>query len=334
MGNLVKLDNLDRKLLYYLDVNARMSNLQIAKKLRTSREVVDYRSKRLVKKGVIQRFFTHIQAQKLGYTVYKLYFKIKGLDENKEKEMIGYLVRHKNIYRVARCEGIYDFFISITSKDVYKLHEMLQDFYHKYDSNLLTKDVTISVAIYRSRNEYIIGKGKHEIEPLLYGGEKGNMVLDEKDTEILKILANNARIPIIKIAKKLGITSGAVMYRMKELAKAKIISAYRCSIDLEKIGYLYVRVFLSLHFNDRQKERELYQFCRQHANITLFLYCIGHWDFEVEFEIESSAAFQNLLREIKTRFSDIIKECEWVIISKEHKFDHFPECYPTNPEFF
>ena len=131
------------------------------------------------------------------------------------------------------------------------------------------------------------------------------------------------------MAKKLGVTSGAVIYRIKELEKREIISAYRCSVDLSKIGYIFCKIFLSLHFTNPKKEKELHQFCMQNPNVILFLYCIGHWDFEMEFELKDTAVFHNLLNEIKVRFSDIIKNCEFVIVSNEYKYDHFPDAYPT-----
>ena len=131
------------------------------------------------------------------------------------------------------------------------------------------------------------------------------------------------------MAQRLGITSGAVIYRMKNLSKKCIISAYRCSINLEKIGYIFCKVFLSLNMDNIKKLKELHQFCLQHPNIVMMIYCIGHWDFEIELETESMAVFHNLLKEIKTRFSDIIKNYESVILSHEYKFDHFPECYPV-----
>lgn len=329
MAGFSKIDKLDKKIIYLLDLNSRQSNLQIAKKLRTSREVVDYRIKRLIKNNVIRKFFTHIRAEKLGFTIYKIYFKIKGLGKEQEEELKNYFIGHSNVYRVVTCDGIYDLIVSITAKDVYQLYAMLQKCFQKYDTNFLSKDVTISTAIYHSRKEYIVGHEKDELLSLFKGGEKGALVLDYKDTEILKTLANNARTSVIEMAQRLGITSGAVIYRMKNLSKKEIISAYRCSINLEKIGYISCKVFLSLNMDNLKKLRELHQFCLQHPNIIIMIYCIGHWDFEIEFEIENTLAFHNLLKEIKIRFSDIIKNCESVILSHEYKFDHFPECYPV-----
>ena len=84
MANFV-LDKIGKKILYFLDINARMSNSQIAKKLKTSQEVVDYRIKRMIKNEIINRFFTHVRAEKVGYTNYMLHLAIKGLQDNDER---------------------------------------------------------------------------------------------------------------------------------------------------------------------------------------------------------------------------------------------------------
>ena len=329
MTEIIKLDKLDRKILLHLDRNARMPSSKIGKKLRISREVVDYRVNRLIRKGVIKKFYTHIASHKLSYTQYKLYLKLKGLDANQENDLIEYFNKNENVIWVGSCDGVYDLIVTLTQTDVYKLNNIIQDCFRRYDSYFISKDLTISTRTYNCLNSFLGWEIEYE-KPFLFGKEKGFLTLDEKDMELLKVLANNARMPIVDLAKKMKLTSGAVIYRMKGLEKKGIIDRYSCLLDVSKLGYVFCKVFLTLHFIDRKKENELHQFCLQHKNITLFLYCMGHWDFEINIKIDSMPAFHGLLKEIKTRFSEIIKECESVVISTEHKFNRFPGSYPSN----
>jgi len=55
---------------------------------------------------------------------------------------------------------------------------------------------------------------------------------------------------------------------------------------------------------------------------------MGTWDFELDFELENYDKFQSIMFDIKERFSDIIRNYEFVIVSKEFKLDFFPGCYP------
>ena len=46
----------------------------------------------------------------------------------------------------------------------------------------------------------------------------------------------------------------------------------------------------------------------------------GNWDLEPEFEVFSENEFNNILKNIKDQFSDIIKKIDIITITKEHKF--------------
>ncbi len=72
----VRVDTLDRKLLYELDSDSRQSLSQLARVLREGRDRVSYRVERLVREGVIRQFTVVINPYRLGYTLYKTYLKV------------------------------------------------------------------------------------------------------------------------------------------------------------------------------------------------------------------------------------------------------------------
>lgn len=55
--------------------------------------------------------------------------------------------------------------------------------------------------------------------------------MDEKDLKIIEMLMENARIPKVKIAERLGITETAVRKRIQRLEERKIIMGYRAVIN-------------------------------------------------------------------------------------------------------
>ena len=84
----VKLDQKDRQLLFELDLNSRQSLPQLARKLRLSKQVIDYRIKRLFQNKIINYFYTIISSTNLGYTQYKIYLKFQNLTPKKEEEYL------------------------------------------------------------------------------------------------------------------------------------------------------------------------------------------------------------------------------------------------------
>ena len=81
----VKLDLTDRKILAELDKNCRISNSALAKKVNKSREAVKYRIQQLQKRGIIEKFITSINPNKLGFYMFKVYLKLENIPEEREK---------------------------------------------------------------------------------------------------------------------------------------------------------------------------------------------------------------------------------------------------------
>jgi DNA-binding Lrp family transcriptional regulator len=61
--------------------------------------------------------------------------------------------------------------------------------------------------------------------------------LDETDRKILKCLYEDARMPLRKIAAKLGISVSTVSVRIKALEKGGVIKSYIPVLDPAKLGY-------------------------------------------------------------------------------------------------
>jgi len=61
-------------------------------------------------------------------------------------------------------------------------------------------------------------------------------MIDEIDWKILKDLQENARISYAELGRRIGLTTPAVIERIRKLEDAKIITGYRAEIDTAKVG--------------------------------------------------------------------------------------------------
>ena len=71
-------------------------------------------------------------------------------------------------------------------------------------------------------------------------------MIDGKDLKILKAIAENARLMSTDVAKKTGLTSRIVSYRIAELQKNGIIHRFRLVLDVSKIGMSFYKVVVHL----------------------------------------------------------------------------------------
>ena len=104
----VKLDLKDKKILFELDFHARDSNASIAKKVRLSKQGVDYRIRRLIKKGIIDGFIPIINGNQLGYFYGRVIVKMQNLTHEKENMILKELLTDRRFNWVIKNEGAYD----------------------------------------------------------------------------------------------------------------------------------------------------------------------------------------------------------------------------------
>ncbi len=71
--------------------------------------------------------------------------------------------------------------------------------------------------------------------------------LDALDEQILKMIADNARIPFLEVARACGVSGAAIHQRVQKLMKVGVLKGSQYVLNPEKIGYdtcAYVGLFL------------------------------------------------------------------------------------------
>jgi len=103
-----KLDVKDRKILYELDLDSRQSFARLGKKVGLHKDVVAYRVKKLLEKGIIKNFYTEVNDYILGYSPVKFYLTYQNVTPAIKQEIIEYLVNNPHTNVVHSLEGQYD----------------------------------------------------------------------------------------------------------------------------------------------------------------------------------------------------------------------------------
>jgi len=325
-----KLDAKDKAILYELDKNARQSYSKIGKKLRLSKEVVKYRIDRMIESGLIVRFHTVINYFKLGIVKYKLYLKLTNVNRKKLEEMGQYFKNHKKTEWVVTCTGKWDMIIGFLVHNINELDEEIQDISNRFAQYIHDKAVTATLYLGHHVREFLgRSEGKHKLKVVYHTTADKREEVDKIDIEILKILTNNARISTTEIARMLNLTPRIVQYRIKQLEKKQIILAYKVHLDPRVMGNIFCKALMYLKSVTKERLDEFVTYCSSLPHAVWPQRVIGTWDFELDFEIESYDKFQDIMLELKEKFSDMIKDYDFIIVSKEFKLDFFPGAYPT-----
>lgn len=116
-----KIDWMDKKIIAELTKNARASNLQIAEKLKTTRETIRQRIKNLEKKGVILNYRTLIKPSALGLENYILAIKCNNSGTEAIKPICEFLSNVNGCSYICMTAGEINILVTIS---VNKLEEL------------------------------------------------------------------------------------------------------------------------------------------------------------------------------------------------------------------
>ena len=329
MYRMDELDLKDRKILYELDLNARQTDSEIAKKVGLTRDSTRYRINRLIENGYINYFMTLINSMKLGYDWYRTFFKFQNLTLEREKEIIDYLKERASW--ISKVEGIWDLNTGIFVKNVYEYRDLINDFLLKYSSFIERYDVSIVTREWTYHRDYLLNKKQKITKPLLMGfdsqREYNTQTIDKTDYKILKTILKNARMKSIDIAREIGTTEMVVRYRIKKLIQNNIIIGFKPFLNVHKLGYTYFKLHLSLQNLTPEKKKNITTYIHQHPNTVHMTELVGGADLECEFQVKTNEEFYGYIQVLRSQFSDIIRDYEFMQYTEEYKFTYLPEMY-------
>lgn len=315
----IELDLKDRKILYELDLNSRQSYNSLAKKVKLSKTALLNRINNLQEEGIIKSFHTIIDTGKLGYIGFRLYIRLQNASREKEEEIIKWLNEKEIISWIVSIEGDYDIGMLILVKSISEMNAFWKELLEKYLNYIDERLLTIMAGVSYFSRAYLLGlkQNNYEIE---FATEPREVYIDEKDKEILKLLAGNARISVIDIASNVRLTPKTVIQRIRQLEKKKIIIGYKTSFNMQKLGYEYYKIHFRLNNVTKEKEKEFRFFVKHHPNIIYDDKVLGGDDFEIEIQAENNDKLRQIIDEIRGEFANIIKEHRVMQFYKEHKY--------------
>lgn len=321
---IAKLDEKDKKILYMLSVDAKVPVTRLAKEVGLSKDAVSYRINRLIEQGAILYFIPIINIQKFGFFGYYLYLQLENLKENTDTELLNYLKLDKRTAFVGSCFGGYDIVVHLFARNALELEAFLKELRGRYDSYIRNFVLLLATKDYKLPAKYLAGPGMPNIgrKEKVNTEQKG---VDQKDIQLLKILAKDAKTQTYKIANELGLSSDAVLYRVKNLVASHVIERFIAAIDTTKLGYRWHIILLQLRSLTDEKEKVLSSFIKSHPNMLYFTRAVGKYDLAIDVNAQDEKHFNDILMELRIKFQEVIKTYDTILMFEEYKYTYFPE---------
>jgi len=147
--------------------------------------------------------------------------------------------------------------------------------------------------------------------------------LDKKDEELLWLLTKNCRLPLKELAKKTGLTVDSVFRRMKFYEEKGVIDKYTADLRLKYLG-LNLVVYVPVKFKNMSQERfkEFLDFLIDCRWVAEFSTTMGDHDMSITLAVKDNEHFEEITRQIRNKFKDIIDRWESVPVMKTYKYNY------------
>ena len=121
--------------------------------------------------------------------------------------------------------------------------------------------------------------------------------MDELDRKIIRLMSQNARIPVKDIAQEISLTSPAVSSRIRKLEQAGIISGYTVVLHPPE-GHVRVEALISLAVGPTQHE-DLMELLQAEPDVLQCFRVTGTYSFTVKVSCEGVDALERLLNKFQ-----------------------------------
>ena len=148
-GTTANIDKIDYKLLDELAINARMPLVELAEKLGSSSQTVNYRIKNLIKNGIIQAFRVNIDRSKLDLQLFKVDISLK--EYKQRKNIIKYLDDKGCLECLNVATGWSDIEPEIVVENMDKLIQLIDEINRKFPNVVRKLDYWIMTEVHKER---------------------------------------------------------------------------------------------------------------------------------------------------------------------------------------
>jgi len=285
------LDKIDKKIIAELYKNARASNSQIGRRVSKSKEVVNYRIKRLVEEGIIRGFIYKINFNRIGYSLYTIRLKFK--EKNRER-WFEFFKKLPETRWLAEFKGPWDIMAIFWVKKNKDFFEIIEKINTEFKEDKQDMVMTIIDTIYYPSPGFI-SEGKQNLSyKITLEDEEFKIGLTDK--KILNELMNDARMPILSLARKIKVTAANAQYHLSRLIKNKVINRFVPEIDYSKIGLTEFRIILNI--SDPSLKEKLIARLISKKGVTYITKSYGKHDLEFGFVADNIKTLYDFMTEL------------------------------------
>lgn len=315
----MELDVKDRKILAELEMNARIAQSELAKKVGISKQVAGNRLKRLEDEGYVQGYNAIVDVAKLGQTIYVVYLKLIGMSSQQERNWVKSIDSDEFVLGVGKNAGKWDLTIVMRARDGHEFAREFKKLTHGKQDKIKEKLITSEIESTYFSTKLVFDKKGREFSTSL----EGEVKIDKKDLEIISLLSQNCRTSLLELSEHVAMSPNGVKDRIKQLENKKVIIGYKAKVNYEKLGYLHFRVFLHLHSLSETLYVSIKRFLRDKGNVESVSRYLGYADIDFRCYAKTLEEFYGFVSTLRDTYLSEIVEVDSMPIFRWERIGYF-----------
>ncbi len=121
--------------------------------------------------------------------------------------------------------------------------------------------------------------------------------LDEKDFNLIALLRSNARMPVVNLAKHLGVSRATVQNRINKLEHDGVILGYTVKLSPDSESHP-VRLLMNISV-EAKNEPAVIKRLRGYPEVIAIHHTTGHWDVIADIRAQTLPSLNSIMGEIR-----------------------------------
>lgn len=317
----VSLTPQERRVLSVAQTDWRLDVPALAKMTGLRAHSVTYALKRLHDKEVMRPFVMY-NIHNLGLTDYCVFFNVQGSGRQVRDRVLSYCVESTQAAYVAELSGRYQYTASIMAASIFEVEE----FFDGLARRLKQPSLELSFAM---RAQWSVLPIKYldpvatKLKPLTRTKTDNTASVDTLDDTLLTMLSGKPDLSLTKLASAIGVPYSTVRYRIESLVSRGVIIGFPYVIDGARIGRHPFRILIVARGVNQTFRDALFAFASAHHLATMFVRCLGAWDFEINYDLEDLSQGGEVVQELYDHFGEWIQSTTTMTelwVPKAHKW--------------
>lgn len=124
----------------------------------------------------------------------------------------------------------------------------------------------------------------------------GHYQLDALDIQILKMVANNARIPFLEVARECNVSGAAIHQRIQKMMSLGVLNGSEFKLNPTKIG-LDTCAFVGLYLKEPSEFDRVVEALKQIPEVVECHYTTGKYDLFIKLYVKGNAELKDVIHD-------------------------------------